>query len=301
LRASVQQCQPIDAAATGCLDTPHESAVTVLGAAMRKRLAFLGLLSLIFNASEFPAVSGAPELYGAPPENIKDHLNRLVRSYPKTIRGYSQDFLLLQNGTKFQISDRRTDKAFQELLEKPDIDDMFYAAYPVGTVPKQPKKNIDPGRIRFEPLFVAMYGDCKQNEVTANLRTIEWLPKHGGSIVSITKMNGVDKALEAVSRDLDELRGDFIKYLKPTSGTYNCRVVAGTNYMSMHAYGAAIDLNAKYADYWRWSLKNESAPVWKNQIPVEIVRVFEKYGFIWGGYWYHYDTMHFEYRPEMFL
>jgi hypothetical protein len=29
------------------------------------------------------------------------------------------------------------------------------------------------------------------------------------------------------------------------------------------------------------------------------VRVFEKHGFIWGGAWYHYDTMHFEYRPEL--
>ncbi|MBP9613702.1 MAG: M15 family metallopeptidase, partial [Sulfurospirillum sp.] len=26
----------------------------------------------------------------------------------------------------------------------------------------------------------------------------------------------------------------------------------------------------------------------------------EKYGFVWGGRWYHYDTMHFEYRPELF-
>ncbi|MEJ2663631.1 MAG: M15 family metallopeptidase, partial [Spirochaetia bacterium] len=28
---------------------------------------------------------------------------------------------------------------------------------------------------------------------------------------------------------------------------------------------------------------------------------FEKYGFIWGGKWYHYDTMHFEYRPELLV
>jgi hypothetical protein len=21
---------------------------------------------------------------------------------------------------------------------------------------------------------------------------------------------------------------------------------------------------------------------------------------VWGGRWYHYDTMHFEYRPELF-
>ena len=36
-----------------------------------------------------------------------------------------------------------------------------------------------------------------------------------------------------------------------------------------------------------------------NRIPKEIVKVFEKHGFIWGGRWYHYDTMHFEYRPEL--
>ena len=42
---------------------------------------------------------------------------------------------------------------------------MFYAQYPMGTVPKQPEKNIDPGRVRYEPLFVAMYGDCNENEV----------------------------------------------------------------------------------------------------------------------------------------
>lgn len=29
--------------------------------------------------------------------------------------------------------------------------------------PRQPAKNFDPGRVRYEPLFVAMYGDCKNN------------------------------------------------------------------------------------------------------------------------------------------
>lgn len=26
---------------------------------------------------------------------------------------------------------------------------------------------------------------------------------------------------------------------------------------------------------------------------------FERHGFIWGAKWYHYDSMHFEYRPEL--
>nr|WP_310556777.1 M15 family metallopeptidase [Flavobacterium sp.] len=34
-------------------------------------------------------------------------------------------------------------------------------------------------------------------------------------------------------------------------------------------------------------------------MPQKIVAIFEKYGFIWGGNWTHYDTMHFEYRPEL--
>ena len=38
---------------------------------------------------------------------------------------------------------------------------------------------------------------------------------------------------------------------------------------------------------------------YKNRIPHRIVEIFERHGFIWGGKWYHYDTMHFEYRPEL--
>ena len=246
--------------------------------------------------------SNAEELYGSPPNNIKEYLDSLERSYSGTISRHDEEFIYLKDGTtKYHISDHRTDKTFQELLEKPDVDDMFYAPYPNGTIPKQPQKNIDPGRVRFEQLFLAMYGDCKKDEVTKNLRVIKWLPKHGGGSVTITRINDVDKALEAVSRDIDELPNDLIQYVKPTAGTYNCRVVAGTKYMSVHAYGAAIDLNAKYADYWRWALNDRGEPKWRSQIPVPIVRIFEKHRFIWGGYWYHYDTMHFEYRPELFL
>ena len=37
----------------------------------------------------------------------------------------------------------------------------------------------------------------------------------------------------------------------------------------------------------------------RNNYPQEIVELFEKHGFIWGGKWSHFDLMHFEYRPEM--
>ena len=43
------------------------------------------------------------------------------------------------------------------------------------------------------------------------------------------------------------------KYLVPSAGTYNCRTIAGTDRRSMHAYGAAIDINTKFTDYWLWA------------------------------------------------
>ena len=241
----------------------------------------------------------ASDLYGAAPRNVSVYLNKLVSAYPTFVAKFDEEFLFLKEGQKFALSDHRTDKSFEEMLEHPDIDDMFYVPYPQGTVPKQPPKDFDPGRVRFEPLFVAMYGDCKKNEVTAKLRTIEWLPAHGGGRVSVTSVNGVDEALAAVSRELDGLSGELMKFLKPSGGTYNCQFVAGAHVRSMHAYGAAIDINTKYADYWRWASGSADGLVWKNQIPIEIIRVFEKQGFIWGGYWYHFDTMHFEFRPEL--
>jgi hypothetical protein len=71
--------------------------------------------------------------------------------------------------------------------------------------------------------------------------------------------------------------------------------VKDTGQRSMHALGAAIDINTRYADYWLLSGRKR----YRNRIPWRIVAVFERHGFIWGGKWSHFDTMHFEYRPEL--
>ncbi len=251
-------------------------------------------LAVYLAAGAMPCAGFSEEMYGAPPRDLDRRLDGLTRAYPDWIAGHEGTLLLMKDGTKLRISDGRTDKSFDELLERPDIDDMFYAEYPLGE-PAPPARNADPGRVRFEPLFAAMYGDCRKGQVGNKLHSIEWLPRHRGGFVAITTVNGVDKALDAVSHELDALPDRFTKYLKPNSGTYNCRDIAGSTARSMHAYGAAIDINDARADYWRWS----RAPRWRNRIPLQIVRVFERHGFIWGGAWYHYDTMHFEYRPEL--
>jgi hypothetical protein len=253
---------------------------------------------LTLAAIAFAHICDAGELYGSAPDNMRPHLDRLVRSYPNAIAKYDGEFLYLTNGSKYRISDGRADKTFEELLERPDIDDMFYVPYPAGQAASPPAKNEDPGRVRFEPLFTAMYGNCRNGEVVPKLRSVAWLPKHHGGHVSVTRANGVDLALEAVSNELDELGDRFLKYLFPAAGSYVCRNIAGMDAKSMHSYGAAIDINVAHSGYWRWSGRDRDQK-WRNQIPIEIVRIFEKHGFIWGGRWYHYDTMHFEYRPEL--
>jgi len=36
-------------------------------------------------------------------------------------------------------------------------------------------------------------------------------------------------------------------------------------------------------------------------VPQTVVAAFERHGFVWGGKWLFFDTMHFEYRPEILI
>ena len=78
----------------------------------------------------------------------------------------------------------------------------------------------------------------------------------------------------------------------PSAGTYNCRTIANTSRLSVHAFGAAIDINSKFADYWEWSKGKDGKVAWKNRVPGAIGEIFERHGFIWGAKWYHFDSMH---------
>lgn len=260
----------------------------------RRTVLALALLAAV------PAEAGDDARYGAPPADLEAWLVRLEKAYPETIAGHDATHLILKDGSRIPLSDGRTDKDFDALLNEPDVDDMFAFAYPQGAPATAPAPDVDPGRIRVEALFRALYGDCRKGEVSPRMRKIAWVPKHGGGSVLITTAQGADKALEAVSRDLDALDPSFRKYLVPSAGTYNCRPIAKTSRMSMHAYGAAIDINTKFTNYWQWAKPAaDGGYPYRNQIPLQIVAAFERHGFIWGGRWYHYDTMHFEYRPEL--
>ena len=114
-----------------------------------------------------------------------------------------------------------------------------------------------------------------------------------GRSVQVTTVNGIAETLRAVSEEIEQLPVAIKRFAYPSAGAFNCRTVKDTGKRSMHAYGAAIDLNTKFADYWLWSKAG-----YHNRVPFEIIAIFERHGFIWGGKWGHFDTMHFEYRPS---
>lgn len=216
----------------------------------------------------------------------------LLKAYPDFIKGYDGRNIIFSDGSS-QIYDDGKDKKFDVMLDNSDLQDMFYVPY---RVPKnEPAYQEDAGRSRNEALFKKMYG-ASASAVKAKLKKVSWF----GQTVEFASANGAADSLRKVAAELakyPELR----KYLK-SSGTFYWRTVRGAKRQSAHSYGIAFDIGVDHSDYWLWKNKgaNEYSRIkYANKIPHQIVEIFQKHGFIWGGSWYHYDTMHFEFRPEI--
>ena len=89
--------------------------------------------------------------------------------------------------------------------------------------------------------------------------------------------------LEAALRDV--LAQGLADKIHPSeyAGCYYPRFIAGTNSLSNHAFGLALDLNVP---------GNQRGTV--GQMDRSVVAIFEKWGFTWGGTWHYTDPMHFE-------
>ncbi len=225
-------------------------------------------------------------------------LDALVAAYPHALVRHDDHYIYWRDGTRMPVSNGRPHKSFEALLRNASILDQLRQPYPRGPLTRPPPVNDDPGRFRNEAFFSKLYGDCRRGQVRRHLVSIVWLPHTWGRRITVTRVNGVARRLQAVSNEIDALPERIKRAAYPIGGTYVCRAVADTGKPSVHSYGAAIDLNTRYADYWYWR-RNEHPLRYHNRMPQQIVDIFERHGFIWGGKWYHYDTMHFEYRPEL--
>lgn len=224
---------------------------------------------------------------------------KLMKAYPDCVKDYDGQSIIMSDNSKIPYT-TVANKSHEELMNSTNLGEIFHYKYIKGKVPSIPK-NYDPGRIGNEDLLKKMYG-ANSEEVQKHLVTIIWCPSLVNQKLRVTSQNGVDKQLQKISDELDK-HPELKDYLR-SAGTFNWRKVRGTDRLSSHSFGTAIDLNVKYSDYWQWDCRCTSEDVdlrYKNRIPQLIVDIFEKHGFIWGGKWYHYDTMHFEYRPELLI
>lgn len=233
-------------------------------------------------------------------EAVRPGVSALITAYPDRLERIDGGEVVWKDGTRMRIDDRRGEKPHEAMLDAADLKDMFLQPYRPGPLAGPPIRDFDPGRARNGAFFDKMYGDCTKGQVTSNLVDVVWLPRKWGKPLKVTRINGVAEKLAEVSRELDALPARFDAYLFPSAGTYNCRAIAGTARISAHGHGIAIDLATARSDYWRWAGRRVGGDIpYRNRFPAEIVEIFERHGFIWGGKWYHYDTMHFEYRPEL--
>ena len=240
-----------------------------------------------------PSAKAAPEpaeaLPTAPaPGDDGLDLYCLRQAYP-ALAGLQKDeagrqWLLFADGRRVLYRDAQPGAA--------DVAASMAAPYPLEPERPATPPGVAPGRLRPYELFTALYGGDREG-VGAGLVPVPW----PGRQVRLSP--AAAEALERVSRRLAPLlaeRPDLRPYLK-SEGGFAWRRIAGEDKLSAHAFGIAIDLNARRAPYWRWSRQRPHPR--QQDYPPEIVAAFEAEGFIWGGKWHEYDLMHFEYRPEL--
>ena len=228
----------------------------------------------------------------------EQNLIKLAKAYPTFIKEISNNKLIFMDNHKINYDDGIENKTFDEMLNNPSLKKMSIKYIKIDENPNYvPLKNEDAGRIRYELFFKKMYGS-NPKEIKKNLTKVIWLPKSSNKTLLVTTINDVHKKLQSISDELELLPKELKSFVNNPAGVTNWRKISNTNRLSTHSFGIAIDINIKKSDYWEWQ-KQDGKLKYKNKIPLEIVKIFEKHGFIWGGRWYHYDTMHFEYRPEL--
>lgn len=136
-------------------------------------------------------------------------------------------------------------------------------------------------------------GSAIQIDDSWKLRNIRW--RHAFSDIGL-RNNCHRVVVEAIQNALSEIKARGLKrhvdvananrYGGCYVGRYN-RMAGTFGAPSRHAYGAALDINT--TQNYQWSVPKMNC---------DVVRIFRKWGFAWGGNFWPADGMHFEYVGE---
>jgi hypothetical protein len=160
---------------------------------------------------------------------------------------------------------------------------------------------------RSEDFLERLYDAASLKETESHIITVNFLG------FSVKVHQRIAQPIASVAAECEALRrvdpqvAAFLAGISEVDG-FNYRYVADTATRSYHSYGLAVDLIPRSWDgktpYWLWAINDRwwATPYERRwMVPLSIVAAFEKQGFVWGGKWLFFDTMHFEYRPEIFI
>ena len=171
-----------------------------------------------------------------------------------------------------------------------------------------PDRRANPPR-RNPDFYDTLWQARTRDEAAANLVRINFLGKNFDVHRELKdRLLKIDALIKELAKTDPEVQ-PFIDNIG-SIGAWNWRNVALTVSRSFHSYGVALDILPKnlqgLATYWQWT--GDANAEWykvpyskRYHPPLSVVKIFERYGFCWGGKWPLFDTMHFEYRPEIMI
>jgi pimeloyl-ACP methyl ester carboxylesterase len=194
----------------------------------------------------------------------------------------------------------------------------YYAELPVWRTPSAEESErfrvqsqewiLHPAK-RSQHFYDALWRATNRNESWDRVKSLRFLGRPVYVHYSILEeLALVEELILEESKTNTQVR-QWIDNLDVLDG-WNWRNIAETESRSFHSYGAALDLlpasTGNLETYWLWTSRTKSdwwmVPYSQRLHPPEaVIKAFEAYGFVWGGKWTSYDTMHFEYRPEIFI
>lgn len=231
---------------------------------MKKRLFFFAL-SMIASLSRTHA-GGYPSVTVSDPKSACEKIHQVYSQCAKPIDSHFA--VHAPEGDKQLLCHDGQNLEFYKRMENMDVASMLAIPYRTGRV-KLPVQEInnDPGRLRNEAFFKAIYGN-DETEVKKNLVEVEFL----GQKAIFNRKNGAAQALKKVGADLTaalqtdtELKTWLQPWLNkklllndPETGdtaTFLWRNIKGTTRLSNHSFGTAIDLyDSRVTEpyYWLW-------------------------------------------------
>jgi hypothetical protein len=268
-----------------------------------------------------------PELIRA--DEIFDHPEVILQAYQEAypnlvtgvIRGENDWIIKFANGNQYywaggrllpQSALKKADKYLSYSIDPCNLNGRFPELYSREMITllrtkQRPSDKIKAGLREEGSLYKELFGITSEKSAESQLVVVKFCGRYiAVHNIIADKLKTVDAKVNQLAKTDPEVRA-FLNNISSVQ-TYNWRKIAWISRMSNHSYGIAVDILAKRYNrkptYWMWEEERNKdwmllpqSRLWTP--PDAVVKIFLEEKFIWGGYWDRYDTMHFEYRPEL--